>query len=176
MVPGCKRRACGAVPGMCLAVALMSAGTGAGAASANGVASATIVSQLISLPIVIRFSVAPSGSYVATPEVSGPDKGDQLPESVEESWKSLIQMDAAGTATFSIAGSVTSNYTLQTLGAGSGFAALDSSGDERPRPEGPASGLILPAPALTEGDGLSFVISQSLTSALGELRVLVQYN
>ncbi len=158
--------------GLSLAVALTGAGLEARAASATGSASATVIGDIASLPITIRFQASPvelvaGGVRVRlTDDRSGPGAGSAF-------GVTLIGVDETGLASFSIAGATTSSYVVRTSAAEtSGPAGLAPDGASPNRAE---AGLIYPAEVLAEGQGISIAVSQSGGSPR-ELTVMVHYN
>jgi hypothetical protein len=166
-----RRAASAAVVG--LAFFLGGVSTMAGAGTATGVARATVVGTISSVPFVIRFHhpVAAESSAPGTPL-----EATKSPPFVSEAsfGIALVGVDTNGVATFNVAGATTSSYVIQTSAAPNpGLAGLaDPTGTY-----GAAdSGQIFAAGTLTDGKEFAIAISQSSTSAGGEITVMVNYN
>jgi hypothetical protein len=169
----CRRAA--SIVASALGLALGSVTPVAGAATATGFASATVVREIGSVPIVIRFQriVDDRPLPPAAPHASA--GGENAAPPPEASFGiALIGVDADGVATFNVAGATTSSYLVQTSGPAN-FGTLDPAG-----PAGSygavASGQIFPLGTLTDGKDFAIAISQSLSGLRGELTVMVNYN
>ncbi len=170
-----NRRRSAAAAGLILGAALTGAGLDAYAASATGSASATVVGNVASLPVTIRFQAAPVEQLARGIRVQSTDnRSGQAAESAFG--VTLVGLDDAGLATFSIAGATTSSYVVRTSPAqtsGSAESALPGSPGSSPNQA--EAGLIYPAKVLTDSRGISIVVSHSDRSRR-ELTVMVNHN
>jgi hypothetical protein len=147
-------------------------GSEAKAAAATGYANATVIGEILSLPLVIRMRTAGVDSSAAaappTTNLPAPVTGPSL-------GMTLIDMDASGAAAFSVGGAATTSYVIGPAAAEESSAPAPTVGSPA-TPDRTAGGLILPREAVTDGAGLSIIISQAAMRTAGELRVMVNYN
>ncbi|WP_157046054.1 hypothetical protein [Polaromonas sp. JS666] len=188
---------------LALAIAPAVLSFGANAASATGAVSATVIGEMISLPIVIRLQT-PQASVQAMPirlgfTIDQPTRARAAPGGVGSTGEgsvgasfgiTLVDVDAAGVARFSVAGAdATSGYMIQfptsrdsliaqnSLVVASRQPGLSSSGAQGFSANDSAASLIVPAQSLLSGGRLAVEVSQALTKLLsGELSVQVNYN
>lgn len=161
-----------------LAVAMAAFSSGVNAGSESGLATATVVGEFVSQPIIIRLQALQPMVQTFPISTAG---GGPLASSSQGSGAStsfgivLVEVNAAGAAIFSVAGAnATSSYTVQLpTSADSLLNQFPSAAD----PGGSGGSLIVPTQALA-GDGrLAIEIGQSLNKLFpGELSVLVSYN
>lgn len=183
---------------LALVIAPVVLGSGVNAASVNGLASATVIGEIVSQPVVIRLQSSPAG-MLAFPirlgfTIDQPTRvalGGGGGGSGESSGRgpsfgiTLIDVDAAGVARFSVAGAdATSGYIVQfptsvdsLLNRSPSAAANDCSAGAAAQGCGSDASLIVPAQALTGGGRLAVEVSQALNKLIsGELSVQVNYN
>jgi len=151
------------------------------ARTAIGQANVTVISEIASMPILIRMQTpqlnvqnTSAGVGFASNQISGDGFSSSTQPSV-----TLIGIDAAGVATFSVSGAATSGYVIRSEGGGNTGVQTQTVS-----PTGTAltavnatAGLIVPAQALIGGGRLSIEISQASTRAQGgNLIVEINYN
>lgn len=181
-----------------LALAVLAAvlGSGANAASVNGLASATVIGAIVSQPVLISLQPSQAGA-LAFPirlgfTIDKPVRalgalagavGSVSSGAAPSFGITLINVDAAGVARFSVAGmDSTSGYIVQFPASVDGLLNRSPSAD-KDCAAGVAPGcasdaaLIVPAQALAGGGRLAVEISQTLNKLIaGELSVQVNYN
>ena len=165
-----------------LALAIVIASVGeVKARTAIGQVSATVISEMTSMPIVIRMQT--SQSYIQNTS-SGADAATYqfIVDGFSGSSRSgltLVSIDAAGVASFSVSGDTTSGYVVRAGGGeniGDQIQAA-SSDDTSLDDANAAAELIVPAQALIGGGRLSIVVSQASTGGRrGQMNVEVNYN
>ena len=151
------------------------------ARTAIGQASATVISEMTSMPIVIRLQT--SQSYVQNTSAEADIGTYQFTvdgfSGSSKSGLTLVSIDAAGVASFSVSGDTTSGYVVRA-GGGENFGdqtQAASSEDTSLDDVNAAAELIVPAQALIGGGRLSIVVSQASTGGLrGQMNVQVNYN
>ena len=151
------------------------------ARTAVGQVSAVVISEMTSMPIVIRMQT--SQSYVQNTSVEADAAIFQFTvdgfSGLSKSGLTLVSIDAAGVASFSVSGDTTSGYVVR---AGGGENLGDqtqaaSSEDTSLDDVNAAAELIVPAQALIGGGRLSIVVSQASTGGRrGQMNVEVNYN
>lgn len=147
----------------------------AGAATAIGVASATVVREIGSVPIVIRLQRNVGEEPIPPGAPRANTQGENAVPPPEASFGiDLIEVNADGVATFSVAGATTSSYVIQTSGAAN--SGPPDPADRTGTYGAVASGQIFPVGTLTDGDDFAIAISQSSSSARPEITVMVNYN
>lgn len=151
---------------------VLGSGSEASATTASGYANATVIGEIQSLPLVIRFR---TGGQDPSTAVAPRSLDDLTARSQASFGVRLIGMDAAGSATFSVAGATTSSYVIQTTTAGHSDSASGASAGSAPE-GGAAAALIMPLQAVSDAGGPSIVISQATAGPRGELRVMINYN
>lgn len=164
-----------------LASAFVIASVGeAKARTAIGQASATVISEIASMPILIRMQTpqlnmqnTSAGVGFASNQISGDGFSGSTQPIV-----TLIGIDAAGVATFSVSGAATSGYVVRSEGGGSTGVQTQTVS-----PTGTAStavnataGLIVPAQALIGGGRLSIEISQAASTRGQGRNLIVEIN
>jgi hypothetical protein len=163
-------------------------GPQARAASGMGQASAMVIREIVSMPIVIRM-LAPQLSVQNTSagfSFTGYQSTGDGSGGSSESGLTLVGIDAAGVATFSVSGDTTSGYVVQAAASdgpngpnglsevSASESAGTSNGEDDPNA---AAELIVPAQALIGGGRLSIVVSQASTKGRsGEMNVQINYN
>ena len=165
-----------------LALAFVIASVGeVNARTAIGQASATVISEMRSMPIVIRLQT--SQSYVQNTSAEADIGTYQFTadgfSGSSKSGLTLVSIDAAGVASFSVSGDTTSGYVVRAGGGENiGDQIQDaSSGDTSSNDDNAAAELIVPAQALIGGGRLSIVVSQASTGGRrGQMNVEVNYN
>ena len=151
------------------------------AGTAIGRASATVISGITSLPVVIRLQTpqlstqsAPAGfNFVSFQSSNGSYSATQ------QSIASMISVSAGGVVSFSVSGDATSSYLVRYAG-GNGMVVET----QTVSPSGTsliasnvATGLIVPAQVLIGGNRLSIEISQiSQAQQEGNMIVEISYN
>lgn len=156
-------------------------GTHLNAASGVGRASATVISEMTTVPIVIRLQT--SQFYVQNTSAGADVAIYQFTvdgfSASSKSGLTLVSIDAAGVASFSVSGDTTSGYVVRAGGGENiGDQIQDaSSGDTSSKDDNAAAELIVPAQALIGGGRLSIVVSQASTGGRrGQMNVEVNYN
>ena len=151
------------------------------ARTAIGQVSATVISVMTSMPIVIRLQTS---QFYLQNTSAGVDAAiyqftvDGFSGS-SKSGLTLVSIDAAGVASFSVSGDTTSGYVVRA-GGGENFGdqtQAASSEDTSLDDLNAAAELIVPAQALIGGGRLSIVVSQASTGGRrGQMNVEVNYN
>ena len=165
-----------------LASALMTVSVGeVKAGTAIGRASATVISEITSLPVVIRLQTSQS----STQGVSAGFNFASLQSSnggfsmTQQSIASMINISADGVVSFSVSGDATSSYVVRYTGRDvtSVETQTVSLVGTASTASNLAAGLIVPAQALIGGNGLSIEISQiSQAQQAGNMIVEISYN
>lgn len=169
----CRRAASTVACG--LALVLESVSPAAGAATAMGVASATVVREIGSVPIVIRLQRIVDEGPIPTGALRADTQRENAVPPPEASFGiALIGVDADGVATFNVAGATTSSYVIRTSGAAT--SGPPDPADRSGTYGAAASGQIFPVGTLIDGDDFAIAISQSSSSARQEITVMVNYN
>ena len=146
-----------------------------------GQASATVISEMTPMPIVVRLQT--SQSYIQNTSVGADAATYQFTVGGSSgslrSGLTLISIDAAGVASFSVSGDTTSGYVVRAGGGENiGDQIQEASPEDTSLDDANAAAeLIVPAQALIGGGRLSIVVSQASTGGRsGQMNVEVNYN
>ena len=151
------------------------------AVTAVGRASATVISEITSLPVVIRLQTSQLSTqralagfnFISFQSVNGGFSA------TSQSIASMINLSAGGVVSFSVSGNATSSYVVRYAGGdGTGVETQTTSSiGTASTASNAAAGLIVPAQALIGGNGLSIEISQiSQAQQEGNMIVEISYN
>ena len=151
------------------------------AGTAIGRVSATVISGITSLPVVIRLQTPQLSLQGALASVNFTSLQPAIGgfSATQQSIASMINISIGGVVSFSVSGDATSSYMVRYAGGdGTGVATQTvSSTGAASTASNSAVGLIVPAQPLIGGSRLSIEISQiSRTQEEGSMIVEISYN